>query len=112
MNQFLRIKRLVEAQEQLNEAINLILAAISGLSIEDRAQKEIVNPLLRIINANPNLEADEMNLQNILSFVLSGDPRKIYLIVDEKIAFKSQEEAELYINSYLPDVEYTEVELK
>ena len=112
MNQFLRIKRLVEAQEQLMEATNLVLAAISGLSIEDRAQKEIVNPLLRIINANPNLEADEMNLQNILSFVLSGDPKKIYLIADEKIAFKSKEEPELYINSYLPDVEYTEVELK
>ena len=109
MNQFLRIKRLVEAQELLNEATNLILAAISGLSIEDRAQKAIINPLLRIIDPSRNL--DPMNIQDLLAFILTGD-RKIYLITDEKIAFNSKEEAELYINQYVPDVEFIEIQLK
>jgi hypothetical protein len=112
MNQFLRIKKLVEAQEQLSEATNLVLAAISGLSIEDQVRKEIVDPLSWIIEPTRNREADPMNIQNVLAFILTGDPKKIYLIADEKIAFKSKEEAEFYINSYVPDVEYTEIELK
>jgi hypothetical protein len=75
MNQFLRIKKLVEAQEQLNQASNLILDAISGLSIEDQVKKEIVDPLFWIIEPTRNREADPMNIQNVLAFILTGDPR-------------------------------------
>ena len=112
MNQFQRIKRLVEAQEQLSEATNLVLAAISGLSIEDQVRKEIVDPLSWIIEPTRNREADPMNIQSVLAFILTGDPKKIYLIDDEKIAFNSKEKAELYINQYVPDLAYAEIELK
>jgi hypothetical protein len=112
MSQFNRIRKLVEAQDLINQAVNLIKAAISGLSIEEQAMKNITNLLLRMISPARNIEI--LNIQDLFNFILFGDRRKIYVIIDEskKIAFSTKEEAENFIKEYSADGVWKVVEIE
>ena len=112
MNTINRIKKITEAHDHIDQAINLILGAVSGFPEEEQIKDKIVDPLLKIIDPSRNL--DLTNIQDLLAFILNGERRKIYLIIDgsEKIAFSTKEEADLYINQYAPDVELIEIGLR
>jgi hypothetical protein len=73
-----------------------------------------------IIGLTPNQEADPMNLQNILAFILSGDP-KIFLLIDESSSrlteeriigtFKCRSEAEKYKDDYFDTCKIVEIDI-
>jgi hypothetical protein len=67
MNTINRIKKITEAHDHIDQAINLVLGAIPGLPIEKRVKKEIISLLTQLVDGSIY---DSMDFKTIMKEVL------------------------------------------
>jgi hypothetical protein len=67
MNTINRIKKITEAHDHIDQAINLILGTVSGLSVAETVQIEVVFQLDRLIDDSID---DGTSLQDIIKEIL------------------------------------------